>query len=251
MRPTTTRSADRDRLVESIITIARRRGALAAHLLGSLGRETADDLSDIDIWLTFAGDAVEGVVRDRFALCRGVGDLLLAHEAPANRPLGGIYTLALYAGPSGPHQVDWYLAPSRTSRVAPDATTIFEHRPIARGPWVLDHDAEDAAPPAGAVSWLISMLFVAIKQVVRGLGSPFPAFLGEAYRHAFAQHNWGEPPPAEPTSFAAIGALLQGLSPHAEAEQRRALAAVDAFRQGFEEDAPSPFGRGQERPSQP
>jgi predicted nucleotidyltransferase len=105
------RLTNRDRLLGEIARAAREHGAAALHLFASMGRGTADELSDVDIWLTFPGELINDAVRIRWRLYGAVGEILLAHEMAPNRPTGGVYTLVLYATPAGPQQDDWYLAP--------------------------------------------------------------------------------------------------------------------------------------------
>lgn len=178
---TARRIAARVELLDALTAASHRHGATAAHLLGSLGRQTADAFSDIDAWLTFPDDRIDRVVQRRKALYDSVGDLLLTHEAAGNRPVGGIYTLALYQSPFGPLQVDWYLAPQQTSRVAPEAAVLFEDVPVPRGEWQLDHEATTEGNCRDSVNWLITMLFIAIKTLVRGDDVPFLRFLAGAH----------------------------------------------------------------------
>src|SRR5687768_3260225 len=115
----------REEQLASITSAARLYGARALHVIGSLGRGTADGLSDVDAWLTFPDEAIGGVIRDRWRLYGAVGEVLIAHEMTPNRPPGGIYSLVLYASAAGPLQVDWYLAPRSTSRLDPSARAVF------------------------------------------------------------------------------------------------------------------------------
>lgn len=223
------RLAMRAALLDAIAAAAPRRGATALHLLGSLGRQTADALSDVDVWLTFPDDVIDAVLRDRHDLYREVGDLLLTHEATGNRPLGGVYALALYQTPAGPMQVDWYLAPQRTSRVVPQAAVVFERVAVPRGAWRLDTAAQQEEALAERVSWLTCMLFVAIKVIVRGEQLDVLGFLARAYRDVQETHRLDGLAITEPTSLPDVGMMLRQLAPYADGQQHRAIRAVDAF----------------------
>jgi hypothetical protein len=223
------RIAARTDLLDAVVAASQQHGVTALHLLGSLGRQTADAFSDIDAWLTFPDEAIEAAVRSRHGLYHDVGDLLLTHETAANRPLGGVYTLALYQTPAGPVQVDWYLAPQRTSRVARDTRRIFERVPVPRGEWLLDFNAEHQQSLAERIDWLIGMHFIAIKVLVRGRDAPFLRFLGEAYRAVQERYTLGEMAVTKPTSLAAVGHMLRQLAPCADDAQRRAILIVEAF----------------------
>ena len=136
------RIAARTFQLDAIAVAAARHGATALHLFGSLGRQSADALSDIDVWLTFPDDAIDNAIDRRHDLYGEIGDVLLTHEMAGNRPLGGVYSLVLYQTIAGPTQVDWYLAPQRTSRIDPLWTLVYERVPLPRGEWQLDFSAQ-------------------------------------------------------------------------------------------------------------
>ena len=219
----------RSALLDAIVAASEQHGATAGHLLGSLGRQAGDAFSDIDVWLTWPDETIDAAVRDRFDLYRRVGDLLLTHEAAGNRPCGGAYTLALYQTLAGPVQVDWYLAPQQTSRVAHQAAVLFEHVPVPRGKWQLDSEALLQQDLTERISWLIGMIFIASKTLLRGDDVTLLRFLGEAYRDMQEQYGLGEMAVTEPTSLLAVGAMLRQLAPYADEAQYRALLAVEAF----------------------
>lgn len=230
---TTRRVAARSQLLDAIATASQQHGATAAHLLGSLGRQTADAFSDIDGWLTFPDQAIATAVRTRLTLYQRVGDLLLTHEAPSNRPLGGVYTLALYQTAAGPVQVDWYLAPQRTSRVAPEAAVCFEYVSVPRGEWQLDGDAFGEERLSDRVTWLIAMLFIASKKLMRDEDASFLRFVGEAYRDVLERQGLGQGEATDPMSLGTVVAMLQGLAPLCDPEQLRALLAVETYARGL------------------
>jgi hypothetical protein len=174
------RASTRAKLLARVEAVLRERSALAVHLLGSLGRGRYDEFSDVDVWATIADDSIDDVVRQRRSLYAQVGPVLLSHEAPRNSPLGGIYSGVMYASEAGPHQVDFYLAPLSTSRVAADATALFEATPIPRGEWILDVDAKPADSPSDRIDFVISMTFIGVKKLVRA-DADFLKFLANAY----------------------------------------------------------------------
>jgi len=157
------------------------------------------------------------------------GRILLVHEAAQNRPVGGVYTFAIYETGAGQINVDWSLAPQRISRVPPGTTAVYEHIPVARGGWLLDHDARQAESLTERVSWFICMVFVTIKFVVRGEDTPLIDILGQAYHDAELRYQLAGMAVTDPRSLPNISAMLRQLEPFADGRQRRAIAAVDAF----------------------
>jgi hypothetical protein len=216
-------------LLGAVAAASEQHGATAVHLLGSLGRQAGDAFSDIDAWLTIPDDLIGAAIQGRHTLYRNVGDLLLTHEAASNRPLGGVYTLALYQTDAGPMQVDWYLAPQRSSCVAPRVGVLFEHVSVPRGEWQLDSEALQEQDLTERISWLIGMLFIAIKTLVRGDDTTFLRFLGKAYREMQEQYGLGQLAVTDPMSLAAVKQMLRQLTPHADEAQLHALLAVEVF----------------------
>ncbi len=219
----------RRQLLDAVHRAAEMDGATALHLHGSLGRGTADALSDIDVLVTFPDEVCGDAIAARARLFEDAGSLLLRHEAAQNRPVGGMYTLALYQTTAGPLTVDWSLAPQRTSRVSPGMTVVFERLPVTRGAWLLDHHARHEVSQSERVSWLICMLFTCTKFVVRGQGDPFISFLGQAYRDVGRSCQFRRVRVTEPTSLSNISTMLRQLDPFSDERQRRAITAVDAF----------------------
>ena len=223
------RVAARRQLLGAVHWAAEIHGATALHLHGSLGRGTADALSDIDVLVTFPDDVCGGSIATRARLFEDAGSLLLPHETAQNRPVGGMYTLALYESSAGPLTVDWSLAPQRTSRVSPGMTAVFERLPVTRGAWLLDHDARQEVSHFERVSWLTCMLFTCTKIVVRGQDDPFIGFLGQAYREVGRSYHLAGMRVTEPASLPNISTMLRQLDPFSDEHQRRALTAVGTF----------------------
>src|SRR5262245_11518310 len=67
----------------------------AAWLFGSRGRGTADDLSDIDLWVAVDDAHMSEVSASRRDYVARPGTPLLIEEAPQNAPTGGAYLLVL------------------------------------------------------------------------------------------------------------------------------------------------------------
>lgn len=104
--------AEREALQKQIIaTLQNDKRIVAAWLFGSLGRGTADALSDIDIWLVVADTFIQDIVAHRQQFVAQIQDPAFFVEAPQNAPQDGGYLMAYYDMPTGPHQVDWYWQP--------------------------------------------------------------------------------------------------------------------------------------------
>lgn len=150
---------------------------LAAWLFGSEARDSADALSDLDIWTVVADAHIDAVRDARFDYVRGAGAVLHCYDGPQNAPAGGAYLMTLYAGQAGPHQVDWYWQPRARAAIPTTARLLFNRDdvPLAApgaGPlepaWPSDADdrRERAARCAGFF-WV--MANIAAKNIARGL----------------------------------------------------------------------------------
>jgi hypothetical protein len=125
------RQAERDALLRRIEAALRAdERVVAAWLAGSLGRGTADALSDIDLWVIVRDEAVDAVVAGPHAFVTGVGSPSLTIDVPQNAPPGGAYMFTHFPGETGAHQVDWYWqAASRATR--PEGTALlFQASPV-------------------------------------------------------------------------------------------------------------------------
>lgn len=223
------RAALRGGQLDAIASSARRHGAAALHVFGSVGQGTADALSDLDVWLTFPDEMIGTVVRDRMALHAAVGEVLLIHEMAPNRPPGGAYALVLYATDAGPLQVDWYLAPRASSRVEPAARAVFADVAVPVGELPTDPGADHDVSGSERIDWLACMLFVALKGIVRGGADEFIEFLGEAYREVCESYGFEGCAVTDPRSLDAVGTMLRQLERYADQRQRTALRAIEAF----------------------
>lgn len=223
------RSNLRQTLLQSCCRAAEAHGATELHVHGSMGSGTTDAFSDLDLWLTFPDEWIDAAVVDRFGLYGAIGTILLSHEAVANRPVGGVYTLVLYDTAIGPMIVDWCLAPQRTSSVPPGAIVVFEHVSVPRGSSLQDREATQAVSRFERISWLICMLFAAIKVVARGDDEGFPAFLGQAYEDIGTSYTLDGFGATSPTSLGNIAAMVRQLRPFTDAQQESAITAIERF----------------------
>ncbi len=109
-----------------MIQIATDTRVVAAWLFGSLSRQSADGLSDIDLWLVVADEAVDAVAAARFDYVAQAEAPLMVYDGTQNAPAGGAYLMALYFGTDGPYQVDWYWQPHSAARRPKQASVLFD-----------------------------------------------------------------------------------------------------------------------------
>jgi hypothetical protein len=123
--------ADREQLLSSITRQLEADDRIrAVWLAGSLGRENADDLSDIDLWMSVGDDLMAEVIADPTAWVHARCDTSLAFSIPQNGPPGGAYVFSLVRCPHGLQQVDWYWIPATTAKRPPETTVVFQRDPV-------------------------------------------------------------------------------------------------------------------------
>src|SRR5437588_6286399 len=87
-----TRRAEREALLQRVVALLKAdERVCAAWLFGSLGRGTADDLSDLDLWVVVADERIKEIVAAQRDYVARLGEPLLIEEAPQNAPVGGSY----------------------------------------------------------------------------------------------------------------------------------------------------------------
>jgi len=103
---------------------------VAAWLFGSRGNQTADALSDTDLWVVVKDESIEAVVAERCSAVALPGQPLLLFENPRITVSGGAYLLALYPGQAGVHQVDWYWQRQSDASLPQHAMLLFNRAGI-------------------------------------------------------------------------------------------------------------------------
>jgi hypothetical protein len=164
------RRAEREALLAKAVALLQAdKRVVAAWLCGSLGRQDADDLSDIDLWIV-VGDAYSKFVNAaRRDFVRNLGTPLLIEEAPQNAPPEGAYLLTLYAGEAGPHQVDWYWQPQARARIPrQDVVVLFDAVGLPSAPPPVTPTAEErAAQLTNEVAFFWAMAKITAKKIAR------------------------------------------------------------------------------------
>lgn len=127
-----TRRAEREALLQQIIRLLDMdECVVAAWLYGSLGRNDADALSDIDVHVVVADAHIHNLNADRHAYVARIGSPILIQDAPQNAPLGGAYLLVMYEGSVGPIQVDWTWQPESQAHLPSDVRVLFNRAQLA------------------------------------------------------------------------------------------------------------------------
>jgi len=150
----------------------------AAWLVGSCGRDDADEISDLDLNLvvkepyseslcTKAEQVSHQTTAERFALFSKFGTPALIHENNNNAPGGGTFTFVLYADSAV--MVDWTLMPLVNAKRSYQSQLLFDRAniPIASLPELEELDqSRKFVAEQWAFFWM--MITITIKYIIRG-----------------------------------------------------------------------------------
>ena len=119
----TEREALLRRIVQQLTADSR---VVAAWLYGSIGRQEADGLSDLDVRLVVADAECQAMLAERHMYVERVAVPLLIQDVPQNGPPGGAFVLVHYIGSAGPVFVDWTWQPQANARIPTDVHLLFD-----------------------------------------------------------------------------------------------------------------------------
>jgi len=218
-------TTSRDALLKRTVAILEVEGASAVHLFGSLARGDADALSDIDLWITVPDDEIARWVDRRFEIFNDIAEVVIYHEAPRNRPLGGSYTLVIHRLGDALIQTDYYFAPESTSVILPEAHHLSGNQSLPRGSWLLDTHAEAAEDFHERIDFLIFMSFIGIKKAFRG-DRAFLGFLDREFERFRRTYDPAGEPLDRIDSIDSLAGRLRSLLSLADDRQSDAIQAV-------------------------
>ncbi len=172
---------ERAQLLNRIDRLLRRdcrvRGAWVS---GSTARGDDDALSDLDLYVVVADDAIDDFVCHRKVHAAKPARPILLMDNFANAPIGGAYLLALYEGSAGPQHVDWFWQPESEARRPDDGKIVFDRAGLAIAPGVKrrGEGQRSSGLPLGPnpsrndllehkIAFFWSMSFIAAKYIAR------------------------------------------------------------------------------------
>ena len=152
----------------------------AAWIAGSVARGEDDALSDLDLYIVVADNAIDDFVDHRRIHAAGPARPILLMDNLANAPIGGAYLLALYEGEAGPLHIDWFWQAESKAHRPDDGMILFDRAglPVMPGAQWQGTFHRSSGPPLGpnpsladvlthkfAFFW--AMTFIAAKYIAR------------------------------------------------------------------------------------
>lgn len=185
------RVVERDQLLARITNALERDARIAAAwLAGSIGRGTEDWLSDLDLWIAVHDGAMPDLRADPRRFVTSIASPVLIIDEPANAPPSGAYLFTLFAGETGPHQVDWYWLPVASETRPARTRLLFDHARIAitaPPPSLTDEEARERLTLL--LHNFIALAAIAGKLKARGWTLPAARNLGTVHQ-LLAEIEW-------------------------------------------------------------
>jgi hypothetical protein len=150
-------------------------------LVGSLGRNDADEWSDVDAVVVVEDATVGQVLADATEAARFGRTIFPVEPWHANVVGGVTYAAATYECAGWPVWVDWHVHPASRAVVTVDAEVVFAHRPLRRRAVGFETVVREAGLAGQTVprsesgrgldAWRLSLLPIAAKYYARGAPS--------------------------------------------------------------------------------
>ncbi len=158
-----------DLLAQIVAALETDNRVVAAWLGGSLGGGTADDLSDLDLWVVVEDDRIREIAVDPVAFVHAIAPTIMEIHAPAIAPRGGAFLLTWINGAFGPQEVDWYWQTVTGATRPTRSRLLFERQsiPLEPAPGRLSPDDLHNAIEGG-VRDSLQMAFTSAKRIQRG-----------------------------------------------------------------------------------
>lgn len=161
---------ERDALLARIVAALKSdESIIAAWLAGSNGSGTADNLSDLDLWIVVDDDRIGDIALDPAAFVHAIAPTIMEIHAPEIAPPGGAFLLTWIKGAFGPQEVDWYWRTASEANRPMRTQLLFERRPTPlESPTLRLSPAELDRAIDAAVRDSLQMTFSAAKRARRG-----------------------------------------------------------------------------------
>ena len=133
--PLTVRLRERAALLRRVEQVVRKDCSVrAAWIMGSVARGEDDALSDLDLFIVVADDAIAEFIDNRRVHAAEPARPLLLMDNLANAPAGGAYLLAMYEGKAGPQNIDWFWQAESVAYRQDDGKILFDRAGLRAAP---------------------------------------------------------------------------------------------------------------------
>lgn len=203
--------------------------ALEGHVFGSVGRGDGDDLSDLDVWLTFKDEDFASILKDRINLYGQIGDIVHICEPHQNAPINGIFSTVLYKTKVGLLVVDYYLCPKSTAFITNESKKLFgDITELPMGQSSLNPQ-KVTVTDSYRIDFFICFIFNSIKKLWRkkenALGNLFKEYEYLSMRYGIPV----EPIENRDNTFRSLLEIIEKTNKISNEKQKDALAEITKF----------------------
>ena len=173
----TYRQSREDLLARIVEELSNDERCVAAWLMGSYGRNDADEVSDLDLTVVVAqpysgalctrqAQVSPTTTEERLQLFRKFGEPALIHENNNNAPIDGTFTFVLYSGSA--LMIDWVLRPHMNVERPFQSVLLFDKGNIPVSAPPVPEDLEESKKTVAEVwAFFWMMTAVTIRYIVR------------------------------------------------------------------------------------
>lgn len=161
----------RKQLQNKIVNIFESLNPVAIHQFGSGASGFKDEFSDIDIWITFDDNKIDGVIKKLNSIFRQVAPVLIRHNSKSWSPVGGSANSVIHDTEFGLFVVDYYISKLSGTILKEDSKVLYGDDSLKRGEWILnkeiDKDSRDSHTLKKDINLILDLLFVSSKIIAR------------------------------------------------------------------------------------
>lgn len=201
--------------------------AIEGHFFGSMARGTADEFSDVDVWLTFRNEDMTQALENRFEYYAQIGDIVHIVEPPQNSPVGGIQSTVLYKTKVGLFIVDYSLCPLATAFITKEGKKLFGlDLPLGEAGF---NPQKIVVLESYRIDFFISFIFNGIKKLVRKDDAGFDHVLRE-YEYLSSRYGLEVKELTRADhSFDTLKEIIKNIYELSTDRQKKALIEISAF----------------------
>ena len=161
----------RKELLEKIIDTFKSLKPVAIHQFGSGIKGFTDELSDIDIWVTFKDDEIKIILKKLNKIFNDIAPILVKHHSKSWSPIGGSSNSIIHDTKFGLFVVDYYISKLSETVILKDSVALYGSDTLKRGEWRLNKETNknihDSHTFKKDIDLLLDLIFISVKGIVR------------------------------------------------------------------------------------
>ncbi|MCA9398020.1 nucleotidyltransferase domain-containing protein, partial [candidate division WWE3 bacterium] len=168
---TANRIEGRELLQRSIVESFKDLHPYAIHLFGSGPDGFKDELSDIDIWVTFKDKDIKTALKRLSTTFKKIAPVLVRHHSKSWSPIGGSANSIIHSTAQGLFVVDYYVSKLSETTIKTGSKALYGADSLKRGEWKLNRHVNEKIHDSHTIrkdiNLLIDLIFISFKGIVR------------------------------------------------------------------------------------